>query len=201
VNDGATAVAFPTIGALPRTGVTAKESREGDRPVLQVVSRTGARPLDLPALGEAFRSEAPILLAAARAIVLDEAEAEDLVQTTFEIAVRRLSQLRDPLALRSWLLAIQTREAFRVRRRLRGVLRLDVRAGDTLPAPGSAADDVALREALRKLPPRLRAALVLHHMVGLSVAEAAAIMGTSPNTVKAQLRTGLARLRRELDDD
>ena len=92
-------------------------------------------------------------------------------------------------------------EAFRVRRRLRSVLRLDARSGEALPAPGAAADDVALRDALRKLPPRLRAALVLHHMVGLSVAEAAAVMGSSPNTVKAQLRTGLARLRRELDDD
>jgi len=178
-----------------------KSGRAGDRPVLEVVSPVSARALDLPALGEAFRSEAPILLAAARAIVRDDAEAEDLVQTTFEIAVRRVSQLRDPLALRSWLLTIQTREAFRVRRRLRSVLRLDARSGEALPAPGAAADDVALRDALRKLPPRLRAALVLHHMVGLSVAEAAAVMGSSPNTVKAQLRTGLARLRRELDDD
>jgi DNA-directed RNA polymerase specialized sigma24 family protein len=35
----------------------------------------------------------------------------------------------------------------------------------------------------------------------LSVAEVAEAMGTSPNTVKTQLRLGLARLREVLGDD
>lgn len=37
--------------------------------------------------GETLQREAPVLLAAARAITLDDAEAQDLVQTTFELAV------------------------------------------------------------------------------------------------------------------
>jgi DNA-directed RNA polymerase specialized sigma24 family protein len=61
---------------------------------------SGNIPLDARALGEAFRREAPMLVAAARAIVLDDAEAEDLVEVTFEIAIRRIADLRDPLALR-----------------------------------------------------------------------------------------------------
>jgi DNA-directed RNA polymerase specialized sigma24 family protein len=64
----------------------------------------------------------PMLLAAARVITLDTAEAEDLVQTTFEIALRRLGDLREPRAIRAWLLTIQTREAFRVVRRLRNLV-------------------------------------------------------------------------------
>jgi DNA-directed RNA polymerase specialized sigma24 family protein len=34
---------------------------------------------------------------------LDNEEAQDLVQTTFEIALRRLDGLREPRALRAWL--------------------------------------------------------------------------------------------------
>src|SRR4029077_15718236 len=77
------------------------------------------RAVDAGALGAAFEREAPILLAAARAITFDSSEAEDLVQTTFELAIRNVHQLRDPGAMRAWLLTIQTREAFRTVRRLR----------------------------------------------------------------------------------
>ena len=59
------------------------------------------------------------LLVAARSIVFDESEAQDLVQATMEIALRKLDSLRDPAALRSWLYVILTREAFRASRRVR----------------------------------------------------------------------------------
>jgi DNA-directed RNA polymerase specialized sigma24 family protein len=39
----------------------------------------------------------------------------------------------------------------------------------------------------------------LHYYADLPVADVAAVMGTSENTVKSQLRTGLARLRDLLD--
>jgi RNA polymerase sigma-70 factor (ECF subfamily) len=156
---------------------------------------------DARGLGEALQREAPILLAAARAIVLDDAEAEDLVQVTFEIAIRRIRDLRDPLALRSWLLTIQAREAFRVRRRLRRILHLDPRLIEVEAGPGPSTDDLEVRDALRRLSPKIRAAVVLHHLAGLPVADVAQALGTSPNTVKTQLRTGLERLRKELGDD
>ncbi len=62
---------------------------------------------------------APTLLATAPYLARSDADAADLVQATLEIALRRRAQLRDPARLRSWLLAIETREAFRLRRRLR----------------------------------------------------------------------------------
>ena len=52
-----------------------------------------------------------MLLAAARVITLDDEEAQDLVQTTFEIAIRHIGTLREPAALAAWLLRIETREA------------------------------------------------------------------------------------------
>ena len=171
-------------------------------PVLRVVlGEAAATPLAGAALGEALAREAPILLAAARAIVLDDAEAEDLVATTLEIAVRRAGSLREPAALRSWLLTIQTREAVRGRRRLSRLVRFDAGVAE-IPVAGLAdADQLAVRDALRRLPARMRAAVVLHHLVGLSVAETSAALGTSENTVKSQLRVGLQRLRASLADD
>ena len=152
------------------------------------------------ALVEELDGHGPLLLAAARLITLDRAEAEDLVQTTFEIALRRLDDLREPRALRAWLLTIQTREAFRVVRRLRRLVSLDARVAE-IPSQGvDLAQRTDVRQALGRLPRRTRAAIALHHLAGLSVADTARALGVSENTVKSQLKTGLGRLREELRD-
>src|SRR5664279_2732031 len=64
----------------------------------------------------------PDLLAVALSIVFDLDEAEDLVQMTIEIALRRSRDLRETQSLLPWLLRIETREAFRLKRRLRRVV-------------------------------------------------------------------------------
>jgi RNA polymerase sigma factor (sigma-70 family) len=48
---------------------------------------------------------------------------------------------------------------------------------------------------LRTLPPRQRAAIVLRYYEDLSEAQTAEVMGCSVGTVKAQVSTGLGRLR------
>jgi RNA polymerase sigma-70 factor, ECF subfamily len=140
---------------------------------------------------------APTLLAAARYLVRSEADAADLVQATLEIAVRQRHQLRDPARLRAWLLTIETREAFRLRRRLRSLVTLDGRVLEA-PVAGPSVDDLAVRLAIAKLPGRMRAAVVLHHLVSLSVAETAEAMGVTQNTVKTLLRHAFAQLREVL---
>jgi RNA polymerase sigma-70 factor (ECF subfamily) len=140
---------------------------------------------------------APTLLATARYLSRSNADAADLVQATLEIAVRRRSQLRDPDRLRPWLLAILTHEAFRLRRRLRALVSLEGSVIEVAVA-GASDDDLAVRAAVAQLPTRMRSAVVLHHMAGLSVAETAQAMGISDNTVKTLLRLGLARLREVL---
>lgn len=148
----------------------------------------------------ALNGHGPLLLAAARAITRDEAEAEDLVQTTFERALRAAPTIREPAAIKAWLLTVQTREAFRVVRRMRRTLRLDP-AVHELPVGGpDASESLDIDTALGRLSRPIRAAVVLHHMVGLSVRETADALGVSENTAKARLRTGLARLRELLDE-
>lgn len=167
----------------------------------QVEAASATKGLDGEAiLGQALQRHTPILLAAARALLRNEADALDLVQTTLEIALRKAGDLRDPAALRSWLLAIQVREAFRLRRRLAHLVRLSADIVELSPAPGPDADVIALRNVLAKLPPRARAAVVLHYLADLPVAEVARAMGISENTTKGHLKAGLARLREELKD-
>ena len=138
------------------------------------------------------------LLAVALSIVFDVDEAEDLVQMTIEIALRRSRDLRATESLLPWLLRIETREAFRLKRRLRRVARLGWQQVPDGAVADGAPGSLEVRDALRRLPPRIRAAVVLHHMTGLSVVESAEALGVSENTVKTQLKRGLALLREDL---
>jgi len=116
-------------------------------------------------------------------------------------AWRKVGDLRDPAALPSWLLRIATRHALSRRRRVGATVALPPGAEDLLVGAGPPAiDGLALRDALATLPPRMRAAIVLHYYADLTVEGVAAAVGRSPNTVKSQLREGLARLRIQLAD-
>lgn len=57
---------------------------------------------------------------------------------------------------------------------------------------------VLVREALRVVPPRQRAVLVLRYWNDLSVEQTAAALGCGTGTVKSQAARGLAALRRKL---
>ncbi|MBM7516308.1 SigE family RNA polymerase sigma factor [Nocardioides nitrophenolicus] len=55
--------------------------------------------------------------------------------------------------------------------------------------------DAELLAALKALPERMRAAVVLRHVADLSVEDVADALGCSPGTVKSQTARGLAKLR------
>lgn len=135
----------------------------------------------------------PRLLAIARS--LRAAEPEDLVQTTFEVAMRNIGRLQRAEALWPWLATIETREAFRLRRRFRPAISFGPAHE---PRQADAVDSAELRDALSRLPTRVRAAVVLHYMADLSVADTAAALGVSENTVKSQLKTGLRKLKESM---
>jgi RNA polymerase sigma factor (sigma-70 family) len=154
-----------------------------------------------PAIDELLAEHGSVLLAAARLICLNEQEAQDVVQTTFEIALRRGHTLRDRGALRAWLLTIEAREATRRVRQMRSLIPFRSEIHD-VPVSGPSQDErLALRESLRALPRGARAAIVLHYLAGYSVRETAKAMRVTENTIKTQLQRGLARLREDLCDE
>jgi RNA polymerase sigma-70 factor (sigma-E family) len=77
-------------------------------------------------------------------------------------------------------------------------------ATDVLPespavAPAGVEERAELLTALQALPAQQRAAVVLRHWLGLSVAETAAEMGINEGTVKSHTSRGLAALRLSLE--
>lgn len=134
------------------------------------------------------------LLALAHTITRNWSDAEDLYQSTVEAALRNAGQLRHPDSARAWLARIETREAFRLGRRLKRFVSLEPHVGELLD-DGNMGTSIDLQGAIASLPPKTRAALLLHVYCGFSVDETAAALGVSANTVKTQLRKGLARVR------
>jgi RNA polymerase sigma-70 factor (sigma-E family) len=89
-----------------------------------------------------------------------------------------------------------TDERRRPWRRERAVAELpDAPHGDHDPG-GEAGDNLA--QALRDLPPRMRAAVVFRYYHGLDVAETADALGCTQGTVKSQTARALDRLRTTL---
>ncbi len=133
----------------------------------------------------------------ANLILRDRTEAEDVVIETLLTAFEHGGSIRDERALRAWLLRVATNRALGARRRSARLVRLD------LTPERAGADDMASESSVRlvlldgvaDLPLQMRAAIVLRYYADLSVEEVAATLGKSPNTIKAQLQTGLDRLR------
>ena len=134
-----------------------------------------------------------LIQAVAFHILRNEADAEEVVLDTMVSAWRAVGSLRDPAALKPWLLRIAARHALSRRRK---ATRFQPSVFETEPA--AAQDDfeqVSLRQALDRLPARMRACISLHYYAGLTVEETGTALGISQNTVKYHLKAGLERLR------
>ncbi len=137
------------------------------------------------------------LMRVAYALTGDQHAAEDLLQSALAKAFvkwRSIDTDAEPYVRR----ILYHDSVSRWRRRGRGT-------EFTVPAPperplGRDATDavdlrVVLREALRELPPRQRAVLVLRYLEDLSVEETAQALGCRVGTVASQASRALAKLR------
>jgi RNA polymerase sigma factor (sigma-70 family) len=128
---------------------------------------------------------------------------EDMAHEVFVRALR--VSRRDPEYLRDpvwpWLRTTLVRLVIeRHRRSVREMLRL-ARAYEPPSASAWPAETIDVARALKALPPRMRACVVLHHCEDLTAAETADVIGCAPATVIVHLREGRSRLRARLDPD
>ncbi len=144
------------------------------------------------------------LIAEARSVVRDAAEAEDIAQETFLRLWRQAGQLTIGLdGARPWLVRVARNLAVD---RIRAGRRVDVT--DEVPEQsvepeqlrGIEAGETARRieDVMRELPERQRLAVMLFHHEGLSLAETAASLGVSAEAVESLLARARRALRRDL---
>ena len=175
-----------------------------------------ARDIDgaFPALVTAHQDR---LYSIALRLLGDRRDAEEVAQDALVRAFRAMHgyprERVAALRLRPWLASIAVNLARNRRRRLDdrhppGSLEPMLDAGFDPPADRRNAPEstAARREtkrelagALLRLTPAVRAAIVLRHVDGLSVAEVAEALDRPEGTVKAQVHRGLRELRAVLD--
>jgi RNA polymerase sigma-70 factor, ECF subfamily len=131
------------------------------------------------------------------ATLVDEQADDDLAQETFLRAARALPRFRGESSRRTWVLSIarhvcmdELRGRHRRRRRDR---RLQL-AAEEVARDSDPAADLAANEILTQLGPERRTAFVLTQLLRLSYAEAAAVCGCPPGTIRSRV----ARARDDL---
>lgn len=134
----------------------------------------------------------------ARALVRDDATAEDVLQDTFLAAWRPAAGYRGDGSVAGWLYAIARHAALRRARRAdqvpsdeRSLEALGAAAGwghaDVVAVVARADDRAALEAALATLPGDDRIALWLHHVLELPFDDTARVLGCSVAAVKSRL--------------
>jgi RNA polymerase sigma-70 factor (ECF subfamily) len=132
-------------------------------------------------------------------------DAADAAQDAFVRAFRGLARFKHDSSLGTWLYRVAVnvclnRAATRrpASEPLEGVERADGRVPDPLESVARKERAAAVRDAIRRLPPRQRATVVLRIYHELSHEEIAGVLGGTVGAAKANLFHALGNLRRLL---
>jgi RNA polymerase sigma-70 factor (ECF subfamily) len=150
------------------------------------------------------------LFRAARGLLRDEAEAEDVVQETFLRAYRHLHEFEGRSSFATWLTRIAVHESLARIKRARRFESAEsdhegrmLRVESSRPGPeqetGSAELRSVLRAAVDALPEELRSVFVMREVEGMSTLEAAEVLQISSEAVRVRLHRARAALRRDVE--
>ena len=158
------------------------------------------------------------LFRAARAIVRNDGDAEDIVQASYVKAFTHLDSFRGEAELSTWLTRIVLNEALGRQRRKRpttGIEQIDIesaRGGGQVIAfrsiqatldPETEMARMEVRQLLERavddLPTPFRAVFVLRDVEGMSIEETAAHLGIRPETVKTRMHRARRLLRAAIE--
>jgi RNA polymerase sigma-70 factor (ECF subfamily) len=157
-----------------------------------------------------YREYQPLVYRLAVSFLQDAAEAEDVTQETFIIALDNLAAFRGDAALSTWLYGIALNLCRRRLRKRRGLARVVERLKNALlqpePLPSVEAAfltndrDRALWHAIQALNEKHRLPVILFYYHDLPVAEIAQVLDLPKGTVVSRLHTARERLRLALAD-
>ena len=134
----------------------------------------------------------------ARGHLRSENDCLDAVSETILKAWQKQATLRDERLFETWLVRILIRECVNIQRKQKRMIPMETLPESTVESSG---DDLALRDALDKLPQDQRVVVVLHYMEGYQVAEIATILHTFQGTVSSRLHYARLALRDLLKED
>jgi RNA polymerase sigma-70 factor (ECF subfamily) len=166
------------------------------------------------AFGAIMRRYNRRLYRTARAILKEDARAEDALQDAYIAAFRHMGEFRGDAALGTWLTRIVVNQALQTLRRTRRervVIPFDEsdterEALDVVDAPDTRPENMMLRAETRRmiernidaLPDAYRTVFMLREVEELTVEETAAALDIPPATVRSRLFRAKVRLREAL---
>ena len=164
-----------------------------------------ARQGDHDAFAELAGAAISRLDSAAWLILRDAEQAKDAVQNALVRAWRDLPTLRDPDRFDAWLNKLVVRACIDEARRLRRH-RVDVELTPLMtPSVDGLESRIVDRDQIERgflrLEPEMRAVIVLHHYLDLSLPDVAASLGIPLGTAKSRLHRALALMRAALEAD
>lgn len=187
----------------PMPTAPASEPTDGE---LVALVRAG----DTPRFAILVQRHNQAMFRACRAVLRDDADAEDAVQTAWINTYRALGSYRADAAFRTWVTRIAINEALarhRQRRRLALVPLEDATMADPTTVTTDPADDHARHEMgvelgrhIDALPDGMRTVLVLRDVIELDTAETAAALGIAEEAVRVRLHRARHALARALTD-
>lgn len=182
---------------------------------IELVGRIGAG--DRRAMEQLMRRHNRTVFRTARAILRDDAEAEDAVQDTYLKAFRNLSAFRGDSSFSTWLVRIAANEALMRRRRIARraeVIPIDHESGESLmeevmadhaEGPERQALDAEVRRMLERridsLPDLYRSVFVMRAVEEMTVEETAAALGLPEATVRTRFFRARGMMRASIERD
>lgn len=163
------------------------------------------------ALERVFRGEAPFLARVLSRMMGSSADLEDLLQLTFEHAIRAFPAFRGEASVRTWLTRIAVRSALHHLRhpaQKRRVAFELIEGGEKAISPSRPQHEAeararlaVLNDHLAHLDPKQRVAFVLFQAEGRSMEEIAALMDTNVSTTKSRVMWARRKLFARLKKD
>jgi RNA polymerase sigma-70 factor (ECF subfamily) len=150
------------------------------------------------AAGELFSACYPRLAGWVQRLVDNDEDAHDIAAEAFARLLGRWSRVENPHGYLYVIAANLVSDHWRkTGREQRAINKL---AGAAAGTSSHRAQELDVRALIEALPPRLRAAFLLHHYAGFEVRQVAAMMGRPEGTIKADLYRARMRLKAALAD-
>jgi len=140
--------------------------------------------MDGAAIERLYRSHGHVVLRRARSLLGSEHDAQEALQEVFASLLREPSALREARSIVGWLYQATTHYCLnQLRNRRTGLRLLEQRPAAPEAGPGNQEALAEVRKLLAQMPPDAAAAVVCHHLDGMTHDEVAELLGCSRRQV------------------